>query len=107
AAQFGIESIPMVVAFRGGRPALDFVGLLPEHQIADFLDRISPTEADRKAKEAIELEKTDPVQAENLYRLALQKDANLEAAILGLARILIARHKDGEAGELLDRVGPG
>jgi putative thioredoxin len=107
AAQFAIESIPMVVALRGGRPMLDFMGLLPEKQIAEFLDRISPTEADRKATEAVVLEKTDPAQAEKLYRLALQKDANQEAAILGLARILIARNKDGEASELLDRVGPG
>jgi putative thioredoxin len=107
AAQFAIESIPMVIAFRGGRTVLDFMGLLPENQIAEFLDRVSPTEAERKAKEAISLEKTDPVQAEKLYRLALQKDANQEAAVLGLARILIARNKDGEAGELLDRVGPG
>jgi putative thioredoxin len=107
AAQFGIESIPMVVAFRGGRVVLDFVGLLAEHQIADFLDRIAPTEAERKAKEAAALEKTDPAAAEKIYRQALQKDANQEAAILGLARILIGQHKDGDASELLERVGPG
>jgi len=107
AMQFGIESIPMVVAFRGGRPVLDFVGVLPEHQMDDFLNRISPTEAERKAKDAIALEKTDPPQAEKLYRLALQKDANQEAAILGLARLLIDQHKDSEASELMDRVGPG
>src|SRR2546422_11652728 len=33
ALQFGVESIPMVVAFRGGRPVLEFVGLLPERQV--------------------------------------------------------------------------
>src|SRR5207245_1352588 len=48
-----------------------------------------------------------PVEAAKLYRQVLQKDANQEAAVLGLARILIAQHKDGEASELLDRVGPG
>lgn len=107
AMQFGIESIPMVVAFRAGRPVLDFVGVLPEHQLEDFLTRISPTEAERKAKDATALEESDPQQAEKLYRLALQKDANQEAAILGLARLLIEQRKDGEASELLDRVGPG
>src|SRR5437867_4462684 len=50
AMQFGIESIPMVAAFRGGHVVLDFVGLLPEPQLAEFLDRVSPTEAERKAK---------------------------------------------------------
>jgi putative thioredoxin len=95
------------LAFRGGKPVLDFVGLLSEAQIVEFLNRISPTEAERKAKEAVALEKTDPAQAEKLYRLALQKNANQEDAILGLARILINQHKDGEASELLERVGPG
>ena len=107
AAQFAVESIPMVMAFRGGRAVLDFVGLLSEAQINGFLLRILPTEADKAAKDALALEKTDPAQAEKLYRLALQKEPNQESAILGLARILIAQHKDGEAGEWLDRVGPG
>src|SRR5438046_2473815 len=44
AMQFGIESIPMVVAFRNGRPVLDFLGVHPEHEIADFLGRILPTD---------------------------------------------------------------
>ena len=107
AAQFAIESIPMVLAFRAGRPILDFVGLLSEPQINEFLARIMPSEADRAAKDALDLEKTDPAQAEKLYRQALQKDANQESAILGLARILIGKHKDSEAAEWLDRVGPG
>ncbi len=107
ALQFGVESIPMVVAFRGGRPVLEFVGLLPERQMEDFLDRLAPTEAERRSQQAAALEKTEPAQAEKLYRQALQADANQENAILGLVRILIAQDRDPEAAELLDRVGPG
>ena len=107
AAQFGIQSIPMVVAFRNGQPVLDFVGLLSEAQLAQFFDRISPTEAERKAHEAADLEKSEPAQAEKLYRLALQKEPDQEAALLGLARILIDRGEDGQASELLDTLGPG
>jgi putative thioredoxin len=107
AAQFAIESIPLVVAFRAGKPVLDFMGLLPEQQIEEFLNRIVPNETERQAKAAAALEKTDPAQAEKLYRQALQKDANLESAVLGLARLLIARGQDSEAAELLERVGPG
>src|SRR5690348_5889408 len=33
AAQFNVSSIPMVVAFRDGKPLLEFVGLLPEPQL--------------------------------------------------------------------------
>lgn len=107
AMQFGIESIPMVVAFKGGQVVLDFVGVLPEPQLVEFLDRIAPTEAERKAMEGVAFERKDPAQAEKLYRAALQRDPNQEPAILGLARILMDQHKDSEAGELLERVGPG
>src|SRR5262249_5135166 len=33
AAQFAVEAIPTVKAFRDGRPVLEFMGVLPEHQL--------------------------------------------------------------------------
>ena len=66
AGQYGIQSIPTVIAFRGGQPVLDFMGLLPEAQLREFLDRILPTEADRLAQQAAGLEKTAPDEAEGL-----------------------------------------
>jgi putative thioredoxin len=107
ALQFGISSIPAVIAFRGGRPVLDFVGALPEPQLRSFLDEISPTQAERAASRAADLERERPEEAEALYRQALREDSNQEAAILGLARLLMSNGKDQEAAELLDRVGPG
>src|SRR3954453_10140419 len=59
AARYGIRSIPTLVAFRAGKPVLDFEGLLPENLINDFLDRISPTESDRNTQEAAALEATN------------------------------------------------
>src|SRR5512138_429245 len=38
AAAFGIQSIPTVVAFRGGEPVRGFIGALPPAAIAKFLD---------------------------------------------------------------------
>jgi putative thioredoxin len=105
AARFGINSLPTVVAFRDGKPVLDFVGLLPEYQLNDFLERIRPSEADKRAHEAMALEKKNPAQAEKLYRQALKDNAHHESAILGLARLLVARGVDSEATELLDQVG--
>ncbi|MCI0642318.1 MAG: thioredoxin [Gemmataceae bacterium] len=107
AMQYRVESIPMVMAFRNGRPVFEFIGLLPETEIKKFLDQVAPTQADRKAQKAAALEKSDPIQAEKLYRQALQEDANHETATLGLARVLLARGADGEVAELLERVGPG
>jgi putative thioredoxin len=105
AIRYRVDSVPTVIAFRDGKPALDFVGLLPERQLEDFLDRISPTEADKQTQQATALETANPQQAEKLYRQALKADSRQESAILGLARLLVARGQDSEAAELLDRIG--
>jgi putative thioredoxin len=102
AAQFGIMSIPAVIAFRDGQPILDFIGLLPEPQIREFLDRIAPSEGERRARKAEALEKTQPAEAEALYRQALESEPNQEEAVLGLVRLLIARGAGAEARALLD-----
>src|SRR5690606_6485937 len=44
AMQYRIESIPAVKAFRGGRVVREFVGALPESQVAAFFDALVPTE---------------------------------------------------------------
>jgi putative thioredoxin len=105
AARFRIDSIPTVIGFRNGQPVLDFMGLLPEAQLTEFLDRLSPTDAERKAQKAETLAKTNPQEAEKLYRQALQANPHEEAAVVGLARLLVERRQDAEAAELLDHVG--
>ena len=64
AQSFRIESLPTVVAFRGGRPVLDFMGLLPEADLRRFFDSIGPTPAEREISQAAALERTDPAEAE-------------------------------------------
>jgi putative thioredoxin len=100
AAQFRIESIPAVQAFRDGRPVLGFVGALPEAQIRAFLDRISHTEAESAALNA-----ADPVAAEKAYRDVLQEQPNHDEARLGLARALLAQGRTDEVLELLEPIG--
>jgi putative thioredoxin len=107
AAHFGIDGIPAVKAFRDGRLVLEFVGLLPEPQLRQFLDRVRPSEADRLAGQAGPLEETDPARAEELYRRAAELDRDHEAARIGLARVLLTRGRDEEAAEVLERLGPG
>ncbi len=101
AARYQVQSIPLVIAFRDGRPVLDFVGVLPEPQLAAFLDQILPTEADRLARQAAAVAPTEPARAEQLYRQALTADRNLDQARLGLARLLLDQGKEDEAGDLL------
>jgi putative thioredoxin len=107
AMKYGIEALPTVVAFRNGKPTLSFQGALPEPQLVDFLDRVLPTEADKQAQKAVDLEKTDPKAAEALYRAALKADPDQEESVLGLSRLLLDQNSLAEAAEWLERVGPG
>jgi thioredoxin len=50
AAQYGIQSIPTVAVFRGGKPVSGFVGAYPAAAIGRFLD-----EAIDKQPEAVEV----------------------------------------------------
>jgi putative thioredoxin len=107
AMQYNIDSLPTVVAFRDGKPILDFVGVLPESELQMFFDRLSPSAAEKLVYEATKLEKSDPANAEQLYRQALKSDPRLETAQIGLARVLIQRDQDAEAADLLENVGAG
>jgi putative thioredoxin len=107
AMQYAVEAIPAVKAFRDGRPVLEFVGALPETQIRAFLDRVLPSAADRLVEQAADLETKMPAEAEAQYRRALEQDRDNQAALVGLARVLVARGRDKEAAELLADAAPG
>jgi len=49
AAQFGVQSIPTVVAFKDGQPVDGFVGALPEPNVKQWISGLLPTEADEAA----------------------------------------------------------
>lgn len=107
AMAFQIEAIPAVKAFRDGKLTLEFTGVLPETQLREFLDRVCPSEADRLAAQACPLESSRPEQAEALYRGAIDLDSKQQSALVGLARLLLARGDENHATELLERVIPG
>jgi putative thioredoxin len=105
AMQYGVSGIPHVVAFRKGRPVVQFTGLMTDTQMLDFFDRLQPTEAEKSAQAAGQLETTNPPEAERMYRLALKDSPNQEDAVVGLARLLLDQKKHEEAGGLLERIG--
>src|SRR5215471_17825595 len=45
AAHFGVRSIPHVVAFSGGQAVDQFIGVLPESGLREFLARLTPDPA--------------------------------------------------------------
>jgi len=92
AAQFGIQGIPAVKAFRDGGVAAEFTGAIPPAQVAAFFDGIVPSEADRLAT----------AEDEESLRRALELDPTQLEAAVKLARLLIAAGEDDEARAALE-----
>jgi putative thioredoxin len=107
AGQFGVQSIPTVIAFRDGRPVDGFIGAIPEPMVNEFIDRIMPSDADLAAREAMQEEaEGDVADAERGYREALEADPGNRAARLGLGRILADRGDLDEARRTLTPLLP-
>ncbi len=104
AASFGVQSIPFVVAFRHGEPALEFVGAQPEPVVRQFLSRLLPDEADRLAEEGSRLAAAGrDDEAEARLREALERRPGHPRASLELSRLLERRGDASGALDLLDR----
>jgi putative thioredoxin len=102
AGQFGVQSIPTVIAFRDGRPVDGFVGAIPEAMVNQFVDKLLPSEADLGAAEALERElEGDLADAEGTYREALAADEANREARLGLGRVLAETGREDEARQTL------
>lgn len=107
AGQFGVQSIPTVVAFRDGKPIDGFVGALPEPMVNQFVDKLMPTEADLGAEEALEEELDGDLEgAEGKYREALDVDPDNRDARVGLGRVLAETGRGDEARQMLMPVLP-
>jgi len=104
AAGFGVQSIPAVFALRDGRLVDQFVGVMPETQIRDWLERILPSQAEALADEAVGLEQTDPAAAEAKYRQVLEAAPGELSARIGLARALVAQDRIDEAEPIIDEL---
>ena len=92
--QMGIQSIPAVIAFVGGRPADGFMGAVPESQVNAFIEKLTkgvpgvgePDIAEIiKEAEAV-LAEGDAEGAAQIYADVLSIDATNIPAIAGLAK---------------------
>ena len=96
AAEYRIQGIPAVKAFRDGAVVDEFVGALPPAEVERFFDRIVPSEADALAK----------ADDEASLRRALELDPGRRDAATKLARLLLARGERDEALALAEKL-PG
>ncbi len=116
AAQFRIQSIPAVFAFRDGRPVDGFVGALPESQLKQFIDALvkggrggaqGPSQLDQvlaMAKEA--LNKGDAGTAASHYARILDQEPDNVPAQLGLTRAAVALGEIEQAKQMLEALPP-
>jgi putative thioredoxin len=94
AAQFQIQGIPAVKAFKDGRVVSEFVGAQPPQNVERFFDALVPSEADRLVAAGDEAS----------LRRALELQPSRADAAVPLARLLLGRGEREEAQRLLGNV---
>ncbi|WP_454764607.1 thioredoxin [Cupriavidus campinensis] len=98
AAHFGVRSIPHVVAFADGEAVDQFVGVLPESGLREFLDRLTPNPGELALREARELAAAgDAEGARAAYQAALAFDPGADDARLAYVGFLLDHDAIDEA----------
>lgn len=95
---FGVQSIPMVVAFKDGQAVDGFMGAQGEPMVRDFVERLLPTEEENEVEALI------AAGDEASLRAALELDNDNEAAITTLAELLVGDGRADEGLALLNRI---
>jgi putative thioredoxin len=95
AAQLRVQSVPMVYAFKDGRPVDAFVGALPESQLRSFIQRLAAGAATPSIGDIVEegkqiLAEGDPQTAAGIFQEVLAEDPANAPATAGLLRCLMA-----------------
>ncbi len=101
----GARSIPLVVGFRDGSAASQFLGVQPESAINEFIDSILPSQADQLVTEAkAKISSGEGVMAERLLNNVLELDPRHEVARVSLARLLVEDARYEQASEVLSPI---
>ena len=104
-AQFRVQSIPTVIAFKDGRAAASFIGAKPEAQVRTWIEALLPSPWDVMVDQARDLSfDGDEAGAEALYRKVLAEVPDHPDAATALAATLIARQDTDEALIVLGRL---
>jgi putative thioredoxin len=119
AGQLGVQSIPAVFAFAGGRPVDGFMGAMPEAEVRRFADRvIAAAPAGVPAADSLEGQIAEALkaaqeagaagelgQAAQIYGMILQHVPDHAEALIGLAGIYMEAGETEQAKVTLDMVG--
>jgi putative thioredoxin len=108
--QLGIQSIPAVIAFKGGKPVDGFMGAQPEGKIVEFINRVAgPDETElqfaqylKTAQEKLAVGEVDA--AMEIFSVLLQQDPDNQEAAIGLASCLADLHDLAAAKEFAEKI---
>ncbi|WP_321840604.1 thioredoxin [Paraburkholderia bannensis] len=107
AAHFQVRSIPHVVAFADRQAVDQFIGVLPEGQLREFLDRLIPDSAQAAriaAQEALaDGRREDAYEA---LQAALAYDPGFDEARMDLIEMLLADNRADEAHKEVELLSP-
>lgn len=118
AGQLGVQSIPAVFAFAGGRPVDAFMGALPESEVRRFADTViaaapagqpKPGSLDDQIEAALTaadeaLSANDLGRAAQIYGMVVQNQPDNAQALVGLARVYLAAGEADQARSTLELV---
>lgn len=118
AGQLGIQSIPSVFAFAGGRPVDAFMGALPESEVRRFADKViasAPAGAAEAGSMDAEIRNAIAAAAEafaagdlgraaQIYGAVLQHQPDHAEALIGIARTYLKAGEIEPARQALDMV---
>jgi putative thioredoxin len=104
AAQYGVRSIPYVVAFVDGEAVDSFVGVLPAEQLRQFVARLVPDPAEIERRKAAQLrDQGDRAGAGSALRAALALDPDRDTIRHDLAQLLLdGSPTEADLGEAAD-----
>jgi putative thioredoxin len=96
--QFNVQGIPIVKAFRNGQVVAEFTGALPEPRVREFLEKLAPSPSSLNINKGNSLlESGDWVEAADVFQEELEGNPDHPAALLGMAKSMLARGLSNEA----------
>ena len=118
AGQLGIQSIPAVFAFSGGRPVDGFMGAMPEGEVRRFADKvIAGAPAPQPEEGSLEAQITEALaaaedafttgdlsRAAQIFGMIVQHQPDHGTALIGLAKVYLAAGEAEQAKATLDLV---
>ena len=105
ATEYGVRSLPTVKLFKAGQVVDEFMGVLPERAVREFIERYLDRPADHQIRVAVELSATGQHdEAIKLLAAALAEDPKYDKTRLALAEEQIEVRSLADARQTLNMV---